>query len=61
MFTSASGICKWDPVEQDLLYGNMLTLPKQKYPLPTKSFKERGVHPLLENFRRKETDIRKKP
>ena len=60
-FTSNSGICKWDPVEQDLLYGNMLTLPKQKYPLPTKSFKERGVDPLLENFRRKETDIRKKP
>ena len=59
-FTSASGTCKWTPKEQDLLYGNMLTLPDKKYPLPIKSLAERGVQPLPENFRKMETDIRKK-
>lgn len=34
-FTSASGISKWNPPEQDRIYGELIKLPK-KSPLPTK-------------------------
>lgn len=36
-FTSASGNCKWDPPEQNLIYGNLINLP-EKSPIPEKLF-----------------------
>ena len=32
-FTSASGVCKWNPPEQDRIYGDMIVLP-EKSPIP---------------------------
>ena len=34
-FSSASGTCKWNPPEQNYIYGNLIQLPK-KSPLPEK-------------------------
>lgn len=34
-FTSASGTCKWNPPEQNLIYGNLITLPPRS-PIPRK-------------------------
>lgn len=33
-FTSASGMCKWNPPEQDRIYGDLIQLP-EKSPIPT--------------------------
>ena len=34
-FTSADGACRWNPPEQDLVYGNLITLPSAS-PIPEK-------------------------
>lgn len=58
-FTPATGTNEWHPPEQNLIYGEMLTLPEKKYPLPDKSFAQRGVPPLPGGFRKRETDIQR--
>ena len=58
-FTPANGQNQWLPESFNIEMGKLLKLPEEKYPLPEKTFAERGIHPLKGSFVYQEPDIQK--
>ena len=57
-FTPQSGQGKWYPEEQNLIYGNLMTLPlNHQTDLPNKSFAEKGTVPLPDSFALPKTEV----
>ena len=57
-FTPQSGQGKWYPEEQNLIYGNLMSLPlNHQTPLPNKSFAEKGTVPLPVSFVLPKTEV----